>query len=183
MLRVTKVKEAAYLAISLHGTQTYDGHPYYYHLEQVVDILKEFGFTDDKFVIAGYLHDVMEDTAISYNDIKNQFGEEVAEIVYAVTDELGRNRRERKAKTYPKIKENEDAIIVKLADRIANVRNSIMNKPSMAKMYLKEYESFRAELFYQKIATRELWICLDDLVLYNQNIDNKMIIAGEENIV
>ena len=125
MLRVTKVKEAAYLAISLHGTQTYDKHPYYYHLEQVVDVLKEFEFTEDKYIISGYLHDVMEDTAISYNDIKNQFGEDIAEIVYAVTDELGRNRKERKAKTYPKIRANPDAIIIKLADRIANVRNSL----------------------------------------------------------
>ena len=164
MLRVTKVKEAAYLAISLHGTQTYDGHPYYYHLEQVVDVLKEFGFTDDKFIIAGYLHDVMEDTAISYNDLKTQFGEEIAEIVYAVTDELGRNRKERKAKTYPKIKANKDAIIVKLADRIANVRNSIKNKPSMAKMYAKEFDGFSDALFEPYTEAQSMWLQLESFI-------------------
>ena len=166
MLRVTKVKEAAYLAISLHGMQTYDKHPYYYHLEQVVDVLKEFGFTEDKFVIAGYLHDVMEDTAISYNDIKNQFGEEIAEIVYAVTDELGRNRKERKAKTYPKIMTNTDAIIVKLADRIANVRNSMKYKPEMGKMYSKEFGEFKNALYSSThTEAKGMWNELETIIL------------------
>lgn len=157
MKRITKVKEAAYTAISSHGMQTYDEHPYYYHLEQVVDVLKEFGFTDEKYVISGYLHDILEDTAISYNDIKKQFGEEVAEIVYAVTDELGKNRKERKSKTYPKIKANSDAIIVKLADRIANVRNSIKNKPHMAEMYFKELESFKDALYIPNTEAEYMW--------------------------
>lgn len=169
MLRVTKIKEAAYTAIRLHGMQTYgDGLPYYHHLEQVVDVLKEFGFTDDKFVIAGYLHDVLEDTAISYNDIKSQFGEEVAEIVYAVTDELGRNRKERKAKTYPKIKANHDAIIVKLADRIANTRSSIKNKPNMAKMYVKELKGFRDALYVPNTEAEPLWNELEDSLIVNE---------------
>ena len=165
MKRITKVKEAAYLAISQHGTQTYDGHPYYYHLEQVVDVLKEFGFTEDVYVISGYLHDTLEDTSISYNDIKKQFGLDVAEIVYAVTDELGRNRKERKYKTYPKIKINEDAIIVKLADRIANVRNSLKHKPEMAEMYVKEFEIFKGELYNEKTSTHSLWLELESIIM------------------
>lgn len=170
MLRVTKQKEAAYLAISLHGTQTYDGYPYYYHLEQVVDVLIEFGFTEDKYIISAYLHDILEDTAISYNDIKKQFGEEVAEIVYAVTDELGRNRKERKAKTYPKIKANPDAVIVKLADRIANTRNSIKNKPSMAKMYAKELQGFRDALYIPNTEAELLWKELEDILIISEVI-------------
>lgn len=165
MIRITKVKEAAYLAISLHGMQTYDGQPYYYHLEQVVDVLKEFGFTEDKYVIAGYLHDALEDTAISYNEIKKSFGEEVAEIVFAVTDELGRNRKERKEKTYPKIKGNPDAVIVKLADRIANTRNSIKNKPEMAKMYAKELEGFRDALYEPQSEAERMWLELSDVLI------------------
>ena len=102
MKRITIVKEASYLAISAHGTQTYDGYPYYYHLEQVVDVLKEYGYTEDKFIIAGYLHDAVEDTDVSYNDVKNKFGHEIAEMVYCVTDEMGRNRKEKKEKTLPK---------------------------------------------------------------------------------
>ena len=166
MKRITKVKEAAYLAISLHGMQNYDGFPYYYHLEQVVDVLEEFGFTDDKFKIAGYLHDVMEDTAISYNDIKKQFGFEVAEIVYCVTDELGRNRKERKEKTYPKIASNPDAVIVKLADRIANMRNSIQKNHGMSDAYLKEYLDFQIALYSENFesAVHDMWSELNRLI-------------------
>jgi (p)ppGpp synthase/HD superfamily hydrolase len=166
MKRITKVKEAAYLAISLHGMQNYDGYPYYYHLEQVVDVLKEFGFSDDKYVIAGYLHDVMEDTAISYNDIKKQFGEEIAEIVYCVTDELGRNRKERKEKTYPKIASNPDAVIIKLADRIANMRNSIEKKHSMSDAYVKEFDDFESALYNDNSeqAVIDMWVELNNLI-------------------
>lgn len=165
MKRITKTKEAAYLAISLHGMQTYDGKPYFYHLEQVVDVLKDFGFTDDKYVICGYLHDTLEDCAISYNDIKENFGVEIAEIVYCVTDELGRNRKERKEKTYPKIRSNSDAIIIKLADRIANLTNSMKYKPQMADMYRKEYEGFRDALYIENTEADAMWEHLDEMLI------------------
>ena len=171
MIRLTLVKEAAYFAISAHGNQTYDGYPYYYHLEEVVDILREFGFTEDKYIISGYLHDAMEDTAVSYNDIKEKFGIEVAEIVYAVTDELGRNRKERKAKTYPKIKENKDAIIVKLGDRISNMRNSLLKGHKMSEMYIKEYKEFRSALDTNDWTLDGLWGELDNM--YTKFLERK----------
>ena len=171
MIRLTLVKEAAYFAISAHGNQTYDGYPYYYHLEEVVDILHEFGYTDDKYVVAGYLHDCLEDTAVSYNDIKEIFGEEIAEIVYDVTDELGRNRKERKTKTYPKIKANKDAIIVKLADRISNMRNSLLRGHKMSEMYIKEYNVFRSALDTNDYELDNLWLELDSM--YNKFLDRK----------
>ncbi len=176
MIRITTVKEAAYFAISAHGSQTYDGYPYYYHLEEVVDILREFGYTEDKYVVAGYLHDTLEDTSVSYNDIKELFGEEIAEIVYCVTDELGRNRKERKAKTYPKIASNKNAIIVKLADRIANMRNSFLKGHKMSGMYLKEYTGFRSalditETDHEHWTLDALWLELDGM--YQKFLDKK----------
>ena len=166
MKRITKVKEAAYFAISKHGNQTYDGYPYYYHLEQVVDVLKEFEFTEDKYIISGYLHDVLEDGDASYNDIKDLFGVDVAEIVYSVSDELGRNRKERKAKTYPKIRANKDAIIVKLADLIANLRNSLLKKPHMAEMYANEFEGFKNELYDQShYEASRMWVELEKILI------------------
>ena len=166
MKRITKLKEAAYFAISKHGNQTYDGYPYYYHLEQVVDVLKEFGYTEDLYLISGYLHDVIEDGDASYNDIKKLFGEDVAEIVYAVTDELGRNRKERKEKTLPKIFSNQDAIIIKLADRIANMRNSKKMKKDLNKMYQKEYETFKFFLHVEGHCD-EMWDELDNIMKNN----------------
>ena len=71
------------------------------------------------------------------NKIKDYFGEDVAEMVFAVTDELGRNRKERKVKTYPKIAANPEAIILKLADRIANIEHG-----GKIDMYKKEHGNF-----------------------------------------
>ena len=164
--KLTLVDEARYLAISLHGTQTYDGYPYYYHLEDVVEILREFGFTEDKYIIAGYLHDSIEDGATTYQKLKRKFGEEIAEIIYCVTDELGRNRKERKAKTYPKINSNKDAVIVKLADRIANMRNSNKTDSPQKEMYQDEYIDFRNALsdHVNDLELQELWVELDNLL-------------------
>lgn len=131
-----------------HAGQTYaDEAPYSVHLENVGRVLMRFGVSDPVSLCAAWLHDVIEDTNTSYNDIKIRFGLDVAERVYAVTSELGRNRKERNAKTYPKIRvAGRDAIMLKLADRIANVEYG-MATGGKADMYAEEYPSFKAELY------------------------------------
>jgi (p)ppGpp synthase/HD superfamily hydrolase len=146
MLEVTKVKEAMYYAIKLHSAHSYGEYPYIYHLDQVIHVLSEFGFVDDKYVIAAYLHDTIEDCGITYNDVNKKFGKEIADIVWAVSG-FGINRKERFECVVPKIRANEDALIIKLADRISNFSSSTKNKPSMAKMYAKEYDVFMKELY------------------------------------
>jgi len=135
-------KERAYLvAEKAHANQTYDIYPYFYHVKMVAKIAEDLGY-DESIVIACILHDTLEDTTLSYNDVKKAFGFEIAEIVYAVTDELGRNRKERKVKTYPKIRNNWKAVAVKLCDRIANVRQSKDYNKEKFSMYKKENDSF-----------------------------------------
>ncbi len=93
------------------------------------------------------LHDCIEDCRVTYNDIKNEFGVEVAEGVYAVTNEKGKNRPERaNAKYYFGIRKTPYAIFVKLADRLANVAYGIYNGGGMIKGYLKENPHFVASL-------------------------------------
>ena len=70
----------------------------------------------------------------------------MAEIVYAVTDELGRNRKERKEKTYPKIKANWKATAVKICDRIANATQSRDYNKGLFEMYKKENKDFKLHL-------------------------------------
>lgn len=148
------------VSIKAHGTQDYDGvFPYKKHLDDVVDVLKRFGFSG-KYIVAGYLHDIIEDTALSYNKVKKHFGYEVAEMVYCVTDELGRNREEKKTKTLPKTASNPDAIILKLADRIANIEHG-----GKVDMYRKEYEVFHQFLFARTPdGAKEMWRCLEKLL-------------------
>jgi len=127
--------------------QTYDDGPYSNHLRLVVNILLSNDETDKKILAAAYLHDVMEDCGISKDVLENLFGKDVAEIVSCVSDEPGANRKERKAKTYPKIKANKSALKVKLADRIANVSYSVnSSNERMFRMYNKEAQSFQENL-------------------------------------
>ena len=138
---MTNIQRAFYAAERAHTGQTYDIYPYMYHIKQTYDIAKMFAFDED-IVVACILHDTLEDGRLSYNDIKRGFGQNVAEIVYCVTDELGRNRVERKQKTYPKIKSNRKAIAVKLCDRIANVQHSHVHSQKMFNTYKNEHQEF-----------------------------------------
>jgi (p)ppGpp synthase/HD superfamily hydrolase len=156
------VIEARQVAVKAHGTQDYDGiFPYEKHLDDVVAVLKRFSIVHPKYLCAGYLHDTIEDGAVSYNKIKRHFGIEVAEMVYCVTDEMGRDRKEKKTKTLPKTASNKDAIIIKLADRIANIEHG-----GKIDMYAKEYSDFKQALFIG--ATHEishpLWDHLETLL-------------------
>ena len=150
-----------------HDNQLYGTYPYIYHIKQVVDIAKGLDYELD-ILIACALHDTIEDTEVSYNDIKTNFNGEIAEIVYSVTDELGRNRKERKSKTYPKIKENWKATVVKICDRIANIEHSRTHNKNLMKMYMKEHKDFSSnimsDMWYDDDTTRA-WSKLNNLIV------------------
>lgn len=163
---MTNKERALMVAQKAHANQQYDIYPYMYHIMQVVKIAEDFGY-EECIVIATVLHDTLEDTILSYNDIKKAFGGEVAEIVYAVTDELGRNRIERKSKTYPKIKENWKATVVKICDRIANMEQSKEYNHKLYEIYLKEHDDFYEKLknpSHPENQTGKAWKKLLDLV-------------------
>jgi GTP pyrophosphokinase len=141
------IQEAWGVAELAHQYQAYDIFPYTKHLRDVVRILEENGFVND-YILSGILHDIIEDCNISYNKIKTVFGLNVAEMVFAVTDPKARNRREKKEKVYDDIRAYPKSIIIKLADRIANIENSIQQRNwDKLKMYLKESDDFRMQLF------------------------------------
>lgn len=169
---MTTIERAWLFAEEAHRGQKYGNYPYIYHLKKVYEVgvrdLKLDSTKDeDRNILFGcILHDVLEDTNTSYSDIKKEFGEIVADIVYDVTDELGKTRKERKNKTYPKIKNNKLALIVKLCDRIANIKECIENKPSMLTMYVNEHEEFKKQLFTLDSHTSLNigWNVLDNLI-------------------
>lgn len=161
-------EEARLVAIQAHGNQTYDGiFPYVKHLDDVVAVLKRFGFSG-KYIVGGYLHDSIEDGAISYNKIKSYFGYEPAEMVFLVTDEMGRNRKEKKEKTLPKTGSHIDGIILKLADRIANIEHG-----GKVDMYKKEYKEFCKYLRHegQGEQVEAMWECLDKLLGIKKTVE------------
>src|SRR5262245_31138361 len=100
-------EQARQLAIAAHGNQTYGDKPYEHHLRAVVDVLKRFGASLEDastapLLIAAWLHDSLEDTALSRAEVETNFGAEVTELVWRVTDEPGATRKERKPATYRK---------------------------------------------------------------------------------
>jgi guanosine-3',5'-bis(diphosphate) 3'-pyrophosphohydrolase len=150
------IEPARTFAIQKHAHQTYDGQPYEVHLQATYAVTERFSLPDS-VKIAAWLHDTLEDTETSYTELKQNFGEEVAELVYCVTDELGRDRTERKLKTYPKILANPNSVLLKLADRIANVEASIQNNPRMLRKYQSEHAHFYENLYQPRPENAAIW--------------------------
>lgn len=98
-----------------------------------------------EIVASCWLHDVIEDCRVNYNDLKAEFDANVADIVYNVTNELGKNRAERAEKTYPKIASDKRSLFVKCCDRLANMQHSAENG-TMRSAYIKEHEDFMTKL-------------------------------------
>ncbi|WP_405493760.1 HD domain-containing protein [Nocardia sp. NBC_00511] len=129
-------------AEAAHGNQKYGDGPYSDHLSAVRAVLGDFGFGGE-FGVAAWLHDVLEDTAVSRAELESTFGAGVTELVWAVTG-VGDTREERNADIYRKIAAHPAAVVVKLADRIANVEASAGTR--YLAMYQREYPEFRSRL-------------------------------------
>lgn len=139
--------------------QLYGNLPYTHHLERVHATLLSFSEERQELLVAAWLHDIIEDTDVKYRDVEENFGEEVARLVHAVTSEDGPNRKVRNALTYPKIRNaGPDAVRLKLADRLANVRNG----GGSARMYTREHPDFRHALFdASDYLNKAMWLQLD----------------------
>lgn len=152
------IKTAMVYAERCHnGTnQKYDGHPYTIHLKMTYDIGCKYAYLlDEKDVepalCACWTHDLIEDTRQSYNDVKKTLGYDVAEIVFAVTNEKGRTRAERaNEKYYNEIHKSTTATFVKLCDRLANTTYSKMHSQHMIEVYRNEFEHFKQLLYNEK---------------------------------
>lgn len=158
-------EDARSFAIKAHAGQKYGEKPYEVHLSHVHRVLEKEGYGADPILSdASWLHDVVEDTQVSLAEIARLFGADVADTVGRVTDEPGNSRKERKQKTYPKIRGHRSATIIKLCDRIANVEASQI-VPHKFEMYKTEYPDFRSQLYVAGIAD-SLWLKLDLLLAF-----------------
>src|SRR5271167_523341 len=112
-----EIKKAAEFAAEKHKDQTYgEGVAYTRHLNDVSNVLTRFNITDEYMHVAAWLHDVVEDTQTPISEVDAEFGLTVGSLVWAVTNESGKNRKERNEKTYVKIAGLDTAVALKLAD-------------------------------------------------------------------
>lgn len=134
------VLKARDFAIKKHAQQVYGKNPYIYHLDMVHSIVIEAQLSLE-YRIASYLHDCLEDTQTSKKEIEDLFNANVAQMVWAVSG-FGSTRKEKKEDMISKLVKNPQAIDLKMADRLANMRESFNNNPELFKMYIKEMQSY-----------------------------------------
>lgn len=119
------IKQAFEFAATQHADQKrkFTGEPYFVHPVAVAQLLRPF---DDEVIIAGLLHDVIEDTDATAEEIENYFGPEVAFLVLGCTKDPSKQKTPmtilRKAAVQDK-----RVLYIKLADRYDNLGDNILN--------------------------------------------------------
>jgi len=129
------VTRAVRFAAERHADQRRKGlrqHPYFNHLAEVADLLSEAIEGDDAALIAAaYLHDTIEDTQTGIDELRAQFGPDIASLVMEVTDDKSLPKMERKRLqivTAPK--KSPRAKLLKIADATSNVRTLTLDPPT-----------------------------------------------------
>ncbi len=141
------IQKAYILSKTAHGNQKrHSGDPYFIHPLAVAEILVDLKL-DQQSIITALLHDVVEDTDVTLEEIEKDFGEEIARLVDGVT-KLGKieavSSNERVAENFRKLalamSEDIRVLLVKLADRLHNMR-TLFYVPSREKKVKKAQES------------------------------------------
>ncbi|MDO1559977.1 bifunctional (p)ppGpp synthetase/guanosine-3',5'-bis(diphosphate) 3'-pyrophosphohydrolase [Brevundimonas sp. 2R-24] len=162
-------------AVRMHGSQKRaSGDPYFAHPIQVAGILTEYRL-DTASIVTALLHDVIEDTSAGKGDIAELFGEEIAELVEGVT-KLSRlelqaehvRQAENLRKFILAISKDVRVLIVKLADRLHNMRTLHFVKPAKRERISREtldvYAPLARNIGMYKIASE-----LEDLAFSHLN--------------
>lgn len=159
------VSKALAFAAAAHGSinhvRKYTGEPYIQHPLEVMEIVSGVPHTDE-MLAAALLHDTIEDTPTTREDIELEFGHKVAVLVMELTDQCHEgNRATRKAAEAARLATiSPDAQTVKLADFISNTRSIVQHDPGFAKIYLREKSQVLAVMRSGDASLFEQAVCL-----------------------
>lgn len=139
------VERARIFATAAHAavgqTRKYTGEPYIVHPVEVAKIVESHGGSN-AMIAAALLHDVLEDTSVTFDVLETEFGSEVAELVLWLTDvskpEDGNRSTRRALDRQHSAAAPAEAQTVKVADLISNTRSIVAHDPGFAKVYLEE---------------------------------------------
>jgi (p)ppGpp synthase/HD superfamily hydrolase len=139
---IEKARDFAHAAHDAVGQErAYTGEPYWRHVDAVAELVASV--TDDEITIAAaYLHDTVEDTPTTFDDIAEHFGSDVATVVVYLTDistPKDGNRATRKAIDRAHNARGDSRVhTVKLADLIDNAESIAERDPHFAAVYMEE---------------------------------------------
>ncbi len=138
------VQRASAFAAAKHAKQVrkYTGEPYWNHLHEVAQLVKNIAKSPAHVQAAAYLHDTVEDTDTTNDEIKKHFGASVAKLVHEVTDQSKKtdgNRATRKEIDRKHLMgASREGATIKLADFVSNTKSIVKHDPHFAKVYLRE---------------------------------------------
>lgn len=140
------IEKARIFAVAAHSAvkqvRKYTGEPYWIHPQEVADIVASVSGATESMIAAAHLHDTVEDTGVTIEVIRAEFGIDIATLVGWLTDV---SKPEDGPRWYRKRMDREhtaaapaEAQTVKLADLISNSRSIMQHDPEFAKVYLEE---------------------------------------------
>ncbi len=174
-------------ALNKHGNQLRkSGEPYIIHPTNVAYTIAELGL-DEKTICAALLHDVVEDTEVTYDNIKNEFGEEIAEMVDGVTKlkkikyaTVEEHQVENYRKMFLAMGKDIRVIIIKLADRLHNMKTLEFLAPDRQKAISEETMLLYAPLANRLGLYNMKWELEDIAFMYLYPEEYKELVKGIE---
>lgn len=142
---MTLIEKADQLAVRAHEGQTRkeSGAPYIMHPRAVAETLKTHGFRDE-VIAAALVHDTVEDTSVTVEDVRRELGEEVARLVEPVTHDDSLSWEEKKQKYIDTVRAASDEVkAISVADKIHNAQSFISGYAEQGKDMWKYFNRGR----------------------------------------
>ena len=132
---IQRILAAAQFAAEKHAGQKRKGtagEPYVNHVIEVSALIaRSSDVLDTNLIIAGLLHDTIEDTGVTAQELEQRFGRDVASLVLEVTDDKSLPKQTRKALQVQNAhKKSQRAQVIKLADKTSNLRSLLVSPPA-----------------------------------------------------